>query len=369
MKNKFFILAILIVTVSCNNIFAQERGTKFENISLKEALAKATKNGGKAPKLVFVDCYTQWCGPCKKMAKQVFPLPVMGDFFNANFINLKIDVEKGEGIEIAKRYNISAFPTFLILKANGEEVNRIVGASEADRFIEKVKFAMDQNNSPVSFKAKYIANPTFNSAMEYLRAMDSGNFDYSADISEMYYKFPDRDRFNKEFFDLLINSIISPINPIIDDIIINKWIANNWAGRDNVDNKLKEIYNGYLGRIMMGLTLDVATVEETVEAAKAVSYYCSDPKMAQSHYGTIALFIVKNDVEGFLNYITNDLVEVPVSERSNLLDTFQFISKKATDEQRERFKKYMSEIEKTVESEAGSMKRAIVDYERIVMNK
>lgn len=303
------------------------------------------------------------------MASQVFPLSIMGDFFNANFINLKIDTEKGEGVEIAKKYNITAYPTFLILKANGEEINRVVGAAGAEEFIKRITFAMNPDNSTANFKAKYLANPNFETAMTYLRAMDSGNFNYGSDIREMYYQFTDRERFNKEFFDLLINSIQSPIDPLLDDVIINKWRANNWLGQNHVDNKLKEIYSGYLGRIMMGLTLDTATVEETIEAAKATTYFCSNPQMAESHFGAIAFFVVKKDVEGFLDYITKSLTEVPASEQINLLEPFMFIEKNATKEQKEKFKEYLSGIEKEVLEDANSMKRAVGDYQRPVMNK
>ena len=69
--------------------------------------------------MVFVDCYTTWCGPCKYMTSNVFPQETVGDYFNPNFICLKIDMEKGEGPELVKRYGIRAFPTFLILRPDG----------------------------------------------------------------------------------------------------------------------------------------------------------------------------------------------------------------------------------------------------------
>ena len=65
-------------------------GVNFEQLSLKDALAKAAKEG----KQVFVDCYTSWCGPCKKLAREVFPQPEVGKVLNARFINLQIDMER-----------------------------------------------------------------------------------------------------------------------------------------------------------------------------------------------------------------------------------------------------------------------------------
>ncbi|WP_303223941.1 thioredoxin family protein, partial [Butyricimonas faecihominis] len=91
-------------------VFAQ---TNFQDLSLVKALelAKSEK------KLVFIDCYTSWCGPCKIMAKEVLPQKEVGDFLNERFVCVKYDMEEGEGPEIAKRYKVDAYPTFLLLNA------------------------------------------------------------------------------------------------------------------------------------------------------------------------------------------------------------------------------------------------------------
>lgn len=87
------IVCLFIGVFTCVQLFAQ--GVGFKSISLKEALEQAKAQG----KMVFVDCYTTWCGPCKMMAEQVFPQKAAGDFFNARFVNVKFDMEKGEGKE------------------------------------------------------------------------------------------------------------------------------------------------------------------------------------------------------------------------------------------------------------------------------
>ena len=111
------------------------KGTVFEKGTLKELLAKAAKE----KKYLFVDVYATWCGPCKAMATQVFPQEKVGNYFNKTFVNAKFDAEKGEGIDVAKKYGVRAYPTFLILDKDGTEVGRIVGGADGDMFIEKVK--------------------------------------------------------------------------------------------------------------------------------------------------------------------------------------------------------------------------------------
>ena len=70
------------------------QGIIFFEGTWKEALEKAKKED----KLVFVDSYTTWCGPCIKMAKNVFTQESVGSFYNQNFINIKLDMEKEDGV-------------------------------------------------------------------------------------------------------------------------------------------------------------------------------------------------------------------------------------------------------------------------------
>ncbi len=118
-----------------------EHGIAFELLKFDEALAKAKETG----KLVFMDCYTTWCGPCKMMDRQIFPLPEVGELFNKHFINLKKDMEKGEGIELARRFDIKVFPIMLILDGDGKEIHRIVGGRYKDALIKEVTEVLEKN--------------------------------------------------------------------------------------------------------------------------------------------------------------------------------------------------------------------------------
>ena len=109
-------------------------GVTFRQITLAQALEKAKAEG----KQVFVDCFTTWCGPCKKLAREVFPRPEVGKVFNKRFVNLQVDMEKDEGIDHAKHFDVKAFPTMLILNPDGKEVGRLVGFYPMERLLDEI---------------------------------------------------------------------------------------------------------------------------------------------------------------------------------------------------------------------------------------
>ncbi|MCO5268086.1 MAG: thioredoxin domain-containing protein [Brumimicrobium sp.] len=113
----------------------EKPGIKFENITFKDALLKAKKEN----KLIFMDAYTVWCGPCKFMERTTFRAEKVGEVFNANFINLQVDMEKGEGLEIAKRYQIAAYPTLLVINGDGKVVKRMLGAMDEAELLKEIQ--------------------------------------------------------------------------------------------------------------------------------------------------------------------------------------------------------------------------------------
>jgi thiol-disulfide isomerase/thioredoxin len=88
-------------------------------------------------KLIFIDFYTTWCEPCKRLDAETWTDASVGKLIGDRAIALKIDAEK-EGKDLAKRYKIDAYPTLLLLKADGSEVDRHVGYVNAADF--KVAF-------------------------------------------------------------------------------------------------------------------------------------------------------------------------------------------------------------------------------------
>jgi len=149
MKHSFFLLLCLLSL----SVFAQDKpamaeakgvteGMSFVEKPFEELLAQAKKEN----KVIFIDAYTTWCGPCKMMAKKVFPLPEVGAVYNERYINAKIDMEKGEGPALAQRYGVMAYPTYLFVDGNGDIVHKGIGYIPGQKFLELADVASGEEN-------------------------------------------------------------------------------------------------------------------------------------------------------------------------------------------------------------------------------
>lgn len=103
---------------------------------------QALKEAAKKKRIVFVDAYTSWCGPCKMMNNNTFKDKATGDYFNANIISMKIDMEKDEGPAFAMKYGVRAYPTLLFINPKGEVVHKVLGYRDGAALMEEAKKAL-----------------------------------------------------------------------------------------------------------------------------------------------------------------------------------------------------------------------------------
>ncbi|SKA10401.1 thioredoxin family protein [Sediminibacterium ginsengisoli] len=105
------------------------------------------KLASKQDRLLFVDVYTNWCSPCKEMDRTVFSTQNVGDVYNNGFINIKLDAESGPGPELAKKYGVSSYPTYLFINGKGELIYRASGMFTRSEMIKKAKLAVAEKNN------------------------------------------------------------------------------------------------------------------------------------------------------------------------------------------------------------------------------
>lgn len=236
LSRSFIVACFLMMTLSV----AGQDGIKWENGTFSDALAKAKE----AAKPVFLDCYTSWCGPCKMMTNEVFTTKQAGGYFNANFVNVSMDMEKGEGIGLAKKYGVSAYPTFIIIDCEGNETGRVIGADSIENFIEKVEKA--RSTSLKVLLDNYLNTKDINLLPQYLGAQKK-NHNIGA-IRDFFYKYfeqiPEKDRYTFLLWEYLGAAITLDNTVILEYILENRTAYNRSLSKDVVDKAIiNSLYN------------------------------------------------------------------------------------------------------------------------------
>jgi thiol-disulfide isomerase/thioredoxin len=171
---KFFFLLFFIPVLAWS-----QAGMQFEHNTTWQAIKAKAKAENK---YIFVDAFTTWCGPCKYMAANIFPMPEAGAFFNDKYINVKVQLDTtakdnddvkswyADAHNIMEEFNVRVFPTYLFLNPDGKLVHRAVGSSDVKTFIAKAADALNPDKQYYVLLEKYKAGykePAFLRSLAY----------------------------------------------------------------------------------------------------------------------------------------------------------------------------------------------------------
>ena len=166
----FLFLSFLIIS---QVFFAQQKnGLIFTAQTWEEAKAQAEKEN----KLIFLDAYTSWCAPCQLMEEHIFTHLLVGQQYNDNFINLHMNMEKGEGRLFVSRYNISIYPTLIYLTSDGTVVHKVSGFKGVEELNNEARIALIPGKTERAMVARYEEGdrmPDFLYNYTYLKAKDN----------------------------------------------------------------------------------------------------------------------------------------------------------------------------------------------------
>ncbi len=234
-------LTMYVLSLCCTPIKAQ-------GIAFKKDNWQSIKNKAKAEnKLIFVDVYTTWCGPCKKMDKQVFSSEKVGNFYNANYVAFKIDAEKGEGLAFAKQYEIASYPSLLILDGNGKQINKNKGFLNIEDFL---KFGQETLSAEEVFVA---AQSLYNKGsrdpklvLNYITLLRGRNLPTEKVALEYFNTIEKKNWTSPENLQFITQYINSPFNDVTEHLAENKEPIESVGPQSKVYLTLFEIYNNHI---------------------------------------------------------------------------------------------------------------------------
>jgi thioredoxin 1 len=130
---KRIVLALSLVSFFVATAVAEE---PFSKLSFE----KACKKAGEGKKIVMIDFYTTWCGPCKMLDKSTWKDERVIKWLSENTIPLKIDAEKEA--DLAAKYKIRGYPTMIFIKPDGTTIDSLVGYRPPEQFLADAKAAL-----------------------------------------------------------------------------------------------------------------------------------------------------------------------------------------------------------------------------------
>jgi thiol-disulfide isomerase/thioredoxin len=232
---KGIILLFVAVALIARAGYAQ--GVSFEHdMPFKEALAKAKAEG----KLIFMDCYTTWCGPCKMLTNNTFPDPTLGTYFNQRYINLKMDMEKGEGPELQAQFGVRAYPTLLWIDGNGTVKHRAMGYMDPNGLMAQAQSIVSP--VPVEYedmKGKFEKGErSADFLADYLNVLKTGDLPYDS-IFEIYIdKLSSADLKNEKNTALIYQMTNTLQSPGLPQLMRNKAYFVTKNGQEGFDKKI-----------------------------------------------------------------------------------------------------------------------------------
>ena len=231
------IFSLIIYTMTMSSIILAQEGIKFNDGDWNSILEKAEKEN----KLVFIDAYTVWCGPCKKMARDVFPEKKVGEFYNEKFINIQMDMERGEGLAIAEKYNVQVYPTLLFVAGDGSLVHRSAGYKDSPEFIELGNTALDPSKRISSLKARFESgdrDPKF--LKKYASVLYQAYDGSHMPVVEAYMK-TQKDWSTDENLEIIFNYVSDTNSDLFNHMVENKDLYIDKFGQIEVSSKIQTL--------------------------------------------------------------------------------------------------------------------------------
>lgn len=300
-------------------LFAQ--GIEFQHDPWAETLAKAEK----ANKLIFLDAYASWCGPCKLLTRNTFTDATVGKYFNKNFIAAKIDMELGEGPELAQKYDVQAYPTLLFINGKGELVHRGVGYITPEQLLDLGAKAINPETQMGAMMKRYEAGdrqPAF--VTNLINTLETARDNRAAQVANTYLK-TQTDFTSASNLELVLRFADDPKAPYFAALMKNHDALVKELGQDVFTENIQAIYTRYHVN-NEGLSMD--DMDKLIRA----TYTHGDPSLFIAQF-RVNWYAQNNDPQGFMDAVTYLLDKFP-SENADELNSYAWAFHEITDDKK-----------------------------------
>lgn len=285
MRLIYLLSSFILMSLNSNG-----QGIEFFHGTWQEAIKEAQTQ----EKIIFVDAYTTWCGPCKRMSKNVFTKEKAGNYFNSNFINLKIDMEKPNGREFGAKYPVSAYPTLFFLDSNGKLIKKSVGGKNLEALILLGEEIVSKYDFSAKYKEAYEdGDRSFETVMAYVEALNKSNKSSVKVANEFLRENKDLKRRQRNEF--LFKAASEVDSRIFDQMIDNKFDIIRAFGASEFQEKVLMAADNTVKKAIQFDDEDLFNL-----AIKTVKKHCKSSSKVFTAEAKMQLAISKDNSEDYL---------------------------------------------------------------------
>jgi len=312
MKKLILTISIVII-LTLSNGYSQTRSITFSEKPWAEIQAIARQEN----KLIFLDAYAVWCGPCKWMSANIFTNDTVADYYNRTFICAKMDMEKGEGIALAKKYEVRAYPTLLFINSDGDMVHKKVGAARKIKdYIDLGITAQDADNCFSAVIKKYQAgnnDPVF--IFTYLRSLQDAYLPVSEPLKKYVSTQKSDDLIIRTNWNIIYNFSNDMASPEFIYLVKNQKEFERRYTTDSVLGKISDVYSSELNKVIRSKPFSASKWGDLLETIKQSGFSGSDKIILDAQ---LSLYYSRKDTVSFLNQAVRDVNPVYWNDYSRL---------------------------------------------------
>ena len=320
MKNSLVFLFLILCLYKAD---AQNKGLQFQDISYEQALQKSAAE----KKPVFLFGYATWCHFCEYMKDSVLITEAVGNFYNENFICIKMDLEK-EGKNLnQKTIRAKSFPVLLFMNAQGEMLHRVTGKKDAQDFIQIGKDALDSTKQLRTFVYKYRDGKLSpQQTYEYFKMVDRAGMDNQSLINNYLTIIPE-DKLTATYSWKMMYELYKDIEQPCMKLILDHRI--DYAAKytaDSIDNKIMGLYiNALMSKVQMVDSNGYLSIQQKLRA--------SEIDLAEKiiAFADLNKMKMKGDWEGYFHNVDSFVVKYATNDYRRLNDVAYNIFEKAYD--------------------------------------
>lgn len=350
-KYSSIVCSVIFLLCGMAGVKAQNRQIQFETGSFQDALEKAQREG----KSLFMDCYTSWCGPCKLLAKNVFTVDSVADFFNAHFVNFSIDMEKGEGKELQKKYKVEAYPTLLLISSQGEEIFRSVGGCSAGELVNRFRQAMNPQHTIPGMAKKFAEgerNPQF--VGQYWTALQKARlFPALSESTQVYFQgMPVEKICNEENWPLYAR-FVDIDNPLHHLMVEHIREFKEWKGAETIEEKLGNAYDAAIMGRLPNVGHTAKQLQQYTEDIRKINFSDTVRLFYLQTYLEIAKMKVEKQYDEFLEYLEKNLDHFSEEQRIRALVSLIMLADGTTGQRQKGNELLMREAKRIMQQNNG----------------